>query len=309
MTGVEAPGASGAARRRERAGEALMFLANLVYATSYVASRLALDSIPPATLGFLRLAVGALVLLPPGRPSTPRLALSRADRRRVAWMGIVGFGVAYALTYWGLARSTATNAALLIVVEPIALILLAPLALGERLGRRETAGAVVTLAGTVLVVANGIPGLTERLVPYWRGDLLLLLSGVAFAAYSLIGRDVLARHAALPVTRRSLGWGALAMLPLVAAEWVAGHQPTWTATAVATTLYLGVVLTGLGFLVWNHALRWVPAPRAAVFLNLQPIVGALLGVWLLHEPLTPFTVAGGLLVVAGLWLTVTARGR
>jgi len=53
----------------------------------------------------------------------------------------------------------------------------------------------------------------------------------------------------------------------------------------------------------------VPAPRSAVFLNLQPVVGALLGVWLLHEPLTPFTVAGGALIVAGLWLTVTARAR
>jgi drug/metabolite transporter (DMT)-like permease len=286
-----------------------MFLANLVYGTSYVASRLALDSIPPATLGFLRLVVGVLVLLPLGRPPGLRSGLARPDRRRVAWMGIVGFGVAYALTYWGLARSTATNAALLIVVEPIALILLAPLTLGERLGRREAVGAALALAGTLLVVANGIPGLTERVVPYWRGDLLLLLSGVAFAAYSLIGRDVLARHAPLPVTTRSLGWGALAMLPLVAAEWAAGHRPAWTGAAILWTLYLGVVLTGLGFLVWNHALRWVPAPRAAIFLNLQPVVGALLGVWLLHEPLTPFTVAGGALVVGGLWLTVTARGR
>jgi len=50
-------------------------------------------------------------------------------------------------------------------------------------------------------------------------------------------------------------------------------------------------------------------PCGGIFLNLQPVVGALLGVWLLHEPLTPFTVAGGALIVGGLWLTVTARAR
>jgi drug/metabolite transporter (DMT)-like permease len=220
-------------------------------------------------------------------------------------MGIVGFGAAYVLANWGLARSTATNAALLIVAEPIAMILLAPLTLGERLARREAAGAALALAGAVLVVANGIPGLTDRLAPHWLGDLLLILSGVAFAAYSLIGRDVLARHAPLPVTTRSLVWGALAMLPLVAVEWTAGQRMAWTWLGGLSTLYLGVVITGVGILVWNVALRRVPAPRAAIFLNVQPVVGALLGVTVLHEPFTAFTVAGGLLIVAGVWLTMT----
>ncbi|PYN20409.1 MAG: arsenite S-adenosylmethyltransferase [Candidatus Rokuibacteriota bacterium] len=61
-----------------------------------------------------------------------------------------------------------------------------------------------------------------------------------------------------------------------------------------------VVITALGYVVWNWALRRVPAPRAAIFLNVQPIVGALLGSALLGEPLTPFTIAGGALIVAGL---------
>ena len=47
----------------------------------------------------------------------------------------------------------------------------------------------------------------------------------------------------------------------------------------------------------------------AAFVNVQPLAGALLGVWWLREPLTPFTVAGGLLIVAGLHLTVKAGRR
>ncbi len=72
-------------------------------------------------------------------------------------------------------------------------------------------------------------------------------------------------------------------------------------------LYLGVVITGLGYLVWNWALERVSAARAAIYLNVQPLVGALLGVAWLGEPLSVFTVAGGALVVAGLWLAVTGR--
>jgi drug/metabolite transporter (DMT)-like permease len=277
----------------------VLLAANVVYATSYVVARVTLAHVPPTTLAVLRLVVGALVLAPLARPAGAA-PLSRDDRRAVAWMGVLGFGAAYAFSNWGIAGSTATNAALLIVVEPLSLILLSPLLLGERLTAREAAGAALAVVGTVLVVIDGIPGVTRALAPHWRGDLLLVLAGVAYASYSILGRRVLARHEAGGVTLRSLVWGAATLLPLAFAEWVAGARPAWTTAAVAGTLYLAIVVTALGYLVWNWALRRVPAPRAAIFLNVQPIVGALLGVVLLDEPLTALTVAGGLCLVAGL---------
>ena len=70
-----------------------------------------------------------------------------------------------------------------------------------------------------------------------------------------------------------------------------------------------LLITALGYLAWNWALERVPAPRAAIFLNIQPLVGALLGVYYLGEPLTAFTVAGGALIVSGLTLTVKTPGR
>ena len=200
--------------------------ANVVHATSYVATRVTLASVPPATLALARLVIGSLVL-----------------------------------AHWGIARSTATNAALLIVVEPVALMLLSPLYLGERLSRREAMGAALAVPGTGLVVVNGIPGVTQTLVPHWQGDLLLVLAGLAYAAYSLLGRRVLERHAPLGVTARSLVWGAAGILPVAGAEWASGSRAAWTATAVA---------------------------------------GTLLGAALLGEPRTPFTILGGALIIAGL---------
>jgi drug/metabolite transporter (DMT)-like permease len=66
------------------------------------------------------------------------------------------------------------------------------------------------------------------------------------------------------------------------------------------TAYLGVVITAFGYLVWNWVLERVEAPRVALFVNVQPVVGALLGIWWLREPLTAFTVIGGALVLVGL---------
>jgi drug/metabolite transporter (DMT)-like permease len=128
------------------AAELLLLVANVVYATSYAATRLTLDAVPPATLALLRAAIGWALLQPVGRGSGGTAALSRGDRTRVRWMGVVGFAGAFALFHWGLERSTATNAALLIVVEPLSTILLSPLLLGERLSRREGLGAALAVA-------------------------------------------------------------------------------------------------------------------------------------------------------------------
>jgi drug/metabolite transporter (DMT)-like permease len=289
----------------------VLVLANVVYATSYSATRLTLDDIPPATLALIRLVIGSIVLIPvavalrpPGAP-----AIGRGDRWSIVWMGVLGFAGAFAFSHWGIARSTATNAALLITVEPISLILLAPWALGERLTQREGAGAALALLGATVVVVNGIPGITGALAPHWRGDLLLVLAGLAYASYSLFGRGVLARHSAIAVTAWSIAWGVAAMLPLVALEWAAGAPIRLTPRAVAGTLYLALIITALGYLAWNWALERVSAPRAAIFLNIQPLVGALLGIYYLGEPLTVFTVAGGALILSGLTLTVKGPGK
>lgn len=144
------------------------------------------------------------------------------------------------------------------------------------------------MAGALVVVVNGVPGVTERLVPHWRGDLLLILSGRAYASYTLLGRRVLDRHTAGRVTRLSILWGALTMLPLALGEWLAGQRPVWTQAAVAGTLYRAQVVTALGYLVWN----W-----------------ALLGVGLLGEPLTLFTLLGGGLIVGGVALAFGSAAR
>ena len=277
----------------------VLLLANVVYGTAYVAQRVALFDVPPALLAFARLAVASVVLLP-FLPRPPGTAAVRGDGGKIFWMGVLGFGVAYALSHLGLQRSTATNAALLITIEPVSLILLSPLVLGERLRPREAMGAGLVLLGTVLVVVDGVPGLTVTLLPHWRGDLLLVLSAVAFASYSLFGRDVLARWDARTVTARSIVWGAASMVPLAALEWASGTRPAWTPAGAAATIYLAVVVTALAYLAWNYGLSLVSAPRAAIFINVQPVVGVVLGVLLLGETATMATLAGAVLVIAGL---------
>lgn len=286
-----------------RAASLVLLLANVVYATSAVVTRVALDGIPPATLAFARLAVAALVLAPLARGA----ALPAGQGPRLFWMGAIGFALAFALTNWGIQLSSATDAALLIIVEPLTLLLFGTALLGERLTRREMVGAALAVVGAVLVVADGIPGVTRSILPRWRGDVLLALSGVAYAVYSLLARPVLTPANSMAVTVRSIVWGAAAMTPLVALEWMAGARPRASGPAVAATLYLALIITAWGYVVWNWALARVEASRTAAFLTVQPIVGALLGAVVLGDPVSVYTGVGGALIVAGLWMSVAAR--
>src|SRR5262249_56165735 len=82
----------------------LLLVANVVYATSYVVTRIVLDDVPPTILALLRLVIGAAVLVPLGRRSgASRSAVSAAgDRARVFWMGALAFGAPFPLSHWGL---------------------------------------------------------------------------------------------------------------------------------------------------------------------------------------------------------------
>jgi len=183
-----------------RPAAVVLLVANLVYATAAVVSRIALDGVPPALLAFARLAIAAVVLAPLVRQER----VPPGESVRIIGMGVIGFTVAFALTNWGIVHSSATNAALLIIVEPVTMLLMGPALLGERLSRREALGAALAVIGALVVVADGIPGVTRHLLPRWRGDLMLALSGVAYAVYSLLGRPVLTPENSIAVTRRSI---------------------------------------------------------------------------------------------------------
>ena len=283
--------------------------ANVIYATAPTVARVVVQDVAPVILSFATLVVASVILVPLAMARRRRAPVSSTDRWRILLMGLIGFTVAYSLSNWGIRLSTASDASLLITVEPASLILLSPVLLGERLNAREGFGAFLTLLGAAVVVMNGIPGITTTWAPRWRGDVLLLLAAPAYAAYSLLGRSVLSRHPAIAVTAWSAVCGTAGMAPLAALEWLAGGGMAWTPAAVTGTLYLGAVVTALGFAAWNYALERVEAPRAAIFLNLQPLAGALLGAVWLGEPVTPFTISGGLLILVGLRLTLRTQGQ
>jgi drug/metabolite transporter (DMT)-like permease len=274
---------------------------NLALGSTYFATRMALDGLPPLTIVLVRTLAAAAVLLPFAEPGAlrPLLAPRGGSLGAVLTMGVAGYALPLVLGNFGVARSSATNGALLIGVEPITVALLGALVLGERLGPLRALALALGLAGATTIVANGIPLVTVTYTPHLVGDLLLVAHGAAWAIYSIAGKPLLGRHPPVAVTAAGALVAIPAIAPFAAAE-LAGV--TWGPAAwsgLAWAAGLGVLASGLGGLGWNVALRRMDASQLAAFVFLQPIAGVALGALALGEPVTAWALLGGALVFGG----------
>lgn len=270
-----------------------------LWGLSFVATKAVLDELSPATLVFVRFALGtlvlALVLAGRGRSIVP----PRAAVPMLVAMAFVGIFLHQMVQVHGLTLTTAVRTGWLIGLIPIWTALLSATLVGERLRGIQVVGLLVGLAGAILLVTKGELSADLLAAPTTRGDALVLASTLTWAVYTIMGRDTLARLGSSRVTVAVTGIGALMLLPLFV------HVAGWhelarlTPAGVAALLFLGVGCSGLGYLFWYAALERLEPSQVAAFLYLEPLVTFVAAMAILGEPVGWTTVVGGLLVLAG----------
>jgi drug/metabolite transporter (DMT)-like permease len=303
-----------ATRTSRQAALALLALGNACWAGAYVSGKVALGRLSWVELNALRFSVAAPVLAPVLWRGRHLLAGELRDRRTLfalLRLALLGFVLNKGFEYAGLTLSTASDTALLIATESLFTALLSWIVLRERATRAGVAALVIGLAGVYLIVERGLapnlggPGGAGRIV----GDLLVVLSLLFEAGYTITGKSVLSRLPPLLITAVSIAGGLLFWLPASAVVVARQGWPTLTPPVVLGVLYLALIVTVAGYWMWFRALSVVPASLAAPFLFIQPLLGAALAVWLLHEALTWATLVGAALIVASLLLVAGESRR
>jgi drug/metabolite transporter (DMT)-like permease len=291
-------------------GRTLSFavIAPSLWATSFLAAKFAVSSIPPLTAAAFRfLMVAALLwlllwLFRQGQP------VSWRDVPLLALTGLFQTTFYFALQYSGLTMTTASNGAILVNTRPIFVALIASLFLHESFVRREATGIAIAFGGVVLIAvqnSGALPGPTSE---HLLGDLLLLLNAVSGAVGLILTKRVLFRFKPLTALVYTNSFGALGLLPFAAWELARGANATSSSAAPWLVLaYQAVFTTVIAHLLWNTALAKVKASWAAVFLYITPVVAVLLSWIILDEPLTWPIILGAALVIAGTHL-VSQRG-
>ena len=178
--------------------------------------------------------------------------------------------------------------------------LLSVLLLKERVSRLQLLGIGLSIAGLLLV--TGLNMNQTGSAPL-VGNLFIFGGVLAWAVYTVQGKKLVSTFPWLVITTASISAGMLFLLPFAIGElWLQG-LPHLRADGLFELLYLGAVSSALGYALWNYGLGFLDASEAAPYINLIPVVGLLLSVILLHEPLRLIQAAGGALTLFGVWLS------
>src|SRR3954470_4431848 len=266
-----------------------------LWASAFVGIRDAGTEIAAGPLSLGRLLVGGAVLgalvlrrregLPP-----------RADVPRLLLVGLLWFAAYNVILNSAEQRVDAGTAAMLVNIGPIFIAMLAGLLLREGFPRTLLGGCAIAFGGAVVIgVAT-----SERSVHAGGGAALCIAAAAAYSGGVIAQKPLLERTSALQVTFLACVVGAVACLPYAPALVHDVRAPG--ASAVAWTVYLGVVPTAIGFTTWAYALRRTTAGRMGATLYLVPPLAVLMGWAILGEVPPALALAGGVLCLTGVFV-------
>ncbi len=275
----------------------------VIWGGTFIATKIALQEVSPATIVWLRFGMGVIVL---GFAVQLRKQFSIPKRTEWLYFALLGF-IGVTFHQWlqanGLKTAQATTTAWIVATTPVFIALLGWLVLKEKLGMIRVAGIAIAALGVLLIVSQGnLGGLFEGRVGT-IGDLLVAISAPNWAVYTILSRRGLGRHpAALMMFYVMLfGW-------LFTSVWIFGFGPGLSEIGRldllgwGAILGLGILGSGLAYIAYYDALQVLPASQLGVFLNIEPLVTTTLAALLLAEPITLTVVLGGAIIILGIYL-------
>jgi DME family drug/metabolite transporter len=295
------------ATRHPLRGVLMVLLAALCWGTTGTAQSFAPPTLPAYWVGALRLGVSALffaaVVLASG---------SGRGWRRLPWPGVALAGIsmaAYNLAFFAGVRASgvAVGTAVALGSGPIWAGLLQALR-GQQPDARWWLGTVLAVAGGVAMVASSSGQAGQPFTA--TGLMLCLLAGLSYAVYALVNAKLVAQTTPSLVTGAVFTLAALIAAPAAA---LAAGPVTLTARDLAIAAWLGVVATGIAYLLFSHALRHVSGATGVTLALAEPVTAFVLAIAVVGERPGWAAAGGGLLVLAGLgvvvWAELRASGR
>lgn len=277
-----------------------LMLAVIFWGFSFIATKVALQSLTPFCLIFLRFSMASVFfgVLLFGRSAPP---ISRATFKKLVILAVLQPGLYFFFETYGLKYTTATKTALIIATIPIFVLILSNLFLKERLRLLNIVGVICSLIGVSLLIFGD--NSADPLGTMMIGDMLIAGAVLSAAVYTIFVRYLGQTVSPIQITGLQIIFGTVLFLPFFI--WDARHVQ-WAEAArpevVVSVLGLTVFATIGAFSCYNYALSKVAAARASVFVNAIPLVTAF-GAWLLlGETLTATQMIGGLVVIGAVCL-------
>jgi drug/metabolite transporter (DMT)-like permease len=281
------------------------FLASCFWGCGFYFGKIALDEMSVGAMVFYRFAFALLGLLPLLITHRPRF--NAAEWRMLLLASFMGVPLQFILQFKGLSLTTVSHAALMVGTMPVILAVGATIFAKERLSKLGWAALTFSTTGAALIALGGTHHHTTG-GPTLAGDLLVVFSLFIALFWILFNQRLMQRHSHIVVTAYGIAIGTVMLAVYVPIAY--GPPPihgvslkAWAALAAS-----GLLCTATTTLLWNWGMTQVPASQAGVLLNMEPLIGSLLGVFLLSEHLGPLAWLGGaMILIAAIALTTRSN--
>jgi drug/metabolite transporter (DMT)-like permease len=284
-------------------GYSALATAGSLWGTGFVFGKWALEQLTVGQMVFLRFLFASLGLLPviwyESRSNRGSIRIRRGDVMLIVVAAALGVPIQFIIQFEGLARTTVSHASLMVGILPVLLAAGAAVFSRERLDAIGWLGLLASVVGAGLVAAGAAGGGESGANgPTLSGDLFVVASLLAAVAWILMSQALMRRDYS-PVMTSAL---VIITGTILLAGWVVATDgmPGFGQLSLATwgsVAAMGILATATTTLLWNWGLQQVPASQAGVFVNLEPVVGAILGVALFDEAMGLLSILGGLLIL------------
>lgn len=282
-----------------------LFTACFFWAASFIATKQALDVVPPITVVTLRLLISALCFLAWFLYRREKINFGGAKwLGRLFLLSLFGTGLHYGVQTIGLEYTTASNASVYAVTGPISITIIAALFLGEKITLKKALGIGCALLGVLIVI--GVETLKEfDLKGHLLGDFLVFISIFMWGIFSVMGKNMTRQMGALRLTAIVTFMGAFYMIPLglIEIRQTSFSPGSISTEAWAAIAFLGITCSFLATLLYFYALEKTEAQKVGVYLYTIPPMTYLIAWVILKEAIGLNLLIGSLVVFAGVYLT------
>lgn len=279
---------------------ASLFLVALIYGSNYsIAKEVMPAYMGPFGLILIRVVSAALFFGLFARLVVKEKIVGRADNIRVILCGVTGVAVNQLCFFAGLNLTAPINAALLMVIVPVVVLVFSALLLRERIGKRKVSGIAMACVGAFLLIyTSGGEQATGNL---W-GDLLIILNATSFGLYLVLVKPLMQKYKAITIVSRIFTVGAVLVIPFGWQQLMVPDYSTFPVSIWLAILFMVFAVTIVAYLLNTWALRYANPSLVGAYIYLQPVMAILIAIGVGKDVFTLQKAAFALLIFAGVYL-------
>ncbi|HJQ97693.1 MAG TPA: DMT family transporter [Candidatus Polarisedimenticolaceae bacterium] len=273
----------------------------ILFGIHYLAGKIVLREIPPRAWALLRVAGSAVLLVALARLMRRRFPLDRKDLALLAVFSLFGVSINQVCFVEGLARTTAIHSAIINTLIPAWTLVFAVLLGREEMTVMKAASLVLACAGVLLVIRPERATLTSAT---FVGDLLTMINSMSYSFFLVVSKRTMHRVDALAATALMFVFGTIPIAAFGASALARTDLAAVSAAAWWWGAFIVAFPTAAAYVLISWTLARAEASLVALFVYLQPVIATILGIAVAGEHLTLRTVAGALLIFAGVYLAL-----